>query len=393
MEILILGRGKSAKALFNKLKDNNNVKFAIEENEKIDEYSIYKKDVNINQYNIFYVSPGISFKDKLIVKLKENNKLISSEINYALDKLKKHKIIAISGSNGKTTVASILHFILDKLNIKNVVCGNIGDPLVNYINVSIDTLIILELSSFQLENIKYLNPYISIITNITPNHLDRHTFEEYIECKKNIYKNINKNNYFISDKSTIKKYKMNPICNILTYKKYKVKSKYLKGNHNYLNFGIIKEVMNILNIKSYKKYIKEFKGVKYRLEYIGKYNNTNIYNDAKSSTIYSSIEAVKSVGYNTLLILGGRNKNIDYSSINNIKVKKIIMYGEEAKKTNLKIEKFNDLNDIFNYLKLHINEYKNILYSPGFTSFDLYENYIKRGEDFENKCKEYFKIK
>ena len=69
------------------------------------------------------------------------------------------------------------------------------------------------------------------------------------------------------------------------------------------------------------------------------------------------------------------------------------MYGEEAKKTNLKIEKFNDLNDIFNYLKLHINEYKNILYSPGFTSFDLYENYIKRGEDFENTCKEYFKIK
>ena len=151
--------------------------------------------------------------------------------------------------------------------------------------------------------------------------------------------------------------------------------------------------MNILNIKKYKKYIKEFQGVKYRLEYIGKYNNTNIYNDAKSSTIYSSIEAIKSVGYNTLLILGGRNKNIDYSCINNIKVKKIIIYGEEAKKTNLKIEKFSDLNDIFEYLKIHINEYKNILYSPGFTSFDLYENYIKRGEDFESKCKEYFKIK
>ena len=128
------------------------------------------------------------------------------------------------------------------------------------------------------------------------------------------------------------------------------------------------------------------------MEYLGKYNKTNIYNDAKSTTIYSTIEAIKLLKKNTLLILGGKNKNIDYSIIKNYKIKEIIIYGEEAKFTNLNIKKFNTLKDVFIYLNDNINNFKNILYSPGFQSLDQYKNYKERGKEFERLCKEYFNV-
>lgn len=394
MEILILGRGISAKSMYKELIKENNVTYAIEKNEEIDEFSIYKDDVDINKYDYFFISPGVKNDDELFIRIKKNNKKFSSEIEYALDKLKNHKIIAITGSNGKTTVASLLHFVLNKKGVKNVVCGNIGDPLVNYINVSIDTIIILEISSFQLEYLKYIKPYISIITNISPNHLDRHAFEEYIELKKKITKYQDENDYLLINKNTNKQFNIITKSKIKIVKKKSINNKYLIGNHNYENFGFVIQVLKILKIKEYKKILKEFKGVKYRLEYLGKYNKTKIYNDAKSTTPYSTKAAVNCFGYNTLLIMGGKNKNIDYSFIEKAKIKKIIMYGEEGKNNNnINILKFDTLKDVFIYLKIHINEYKVILHSPGFTSFDSYNNYKERGSEFEKLCFKYFKIK
>ena len=131
MEILILGRGKSALAVKKYLEKDNKITFGIEDNESLDQESIYKKDVDIEKYDLFFVSPGVKNDDPLLIKLIENNKKITSEIEYALSILNKHKIIAITGSNGKTTVATLLHYVLNKKGVKNVVCGNIGDPLIN----------------------------------------------------------------------------------------------------------------------------------------------------------------------------------------------------------------------------------------------------------------------
>ena len=392
MNILLIGRGISNLSLKKELEKNNKVTFAIEDYENLDEFSIYKKDVNINDYDLFFVSPGVRNDDELYLKLKENNKTISSELEYSLEKLKDNKIIAITGSNGKTTVATLLSHVLKRKNIKHVLAGNIGDPLINYINIDKDTLIVLEVSSFQLERINNLKPYISIITNITPNHLDRHSLNEYIEIKKKIYLYQNESDYLITNYNTYNKYKFTPKCKIIKINKSKIKSKYLLGNHNRYNINFVIQVLKILKIKNYIKDIKSFKGVKYRLEYLGKYNKTKIYNDAKSTTIYSTIEAIKLLNKNTLLILGGRNKNIDYSIIKKYKIKEIIIYGEEAKLTKLNIKKFNSLKDIFIFLKDNINKYKNILYSPGFTSLDQYNNYKERGEEFERLCKEYFNV-
>ena len=392
MNILLIGRGISNLSLKKELEKNNKVTFAIEDYENLDEFSIYKKDVNINDYDLFFVSPGVRNDDELYLKLKENNKIISSELEYSLNKLKDNKIIAITGSNGKTTVASLLSHVLKRKNIKHVLAGNIGDPLINYINIDKDTLIVLEVSSFQLERINNLKPYISVITNITPNHLDRHSLNEYIEIKKKIYLYQDESNYLITNYDTYNKYKFTPKCKIIKINKSIIKSKYLLGNHNRYNINFVIQVLKILKIKNYIKDIKSFKGVKYRLEYLGKYNKTKIYNDAKSTTIYSTIEAIKLLNKNTLLILGGRNKNIDYSIIKKYKIKEIIIYGEEAKLTKLNIKKFDSLKDIFIFLKDNINKYKNILYSPGFTSLDQYNNYKERGEEFERLCKEYFNV-
>lgn len=393
MEILILGRGISAKGLYKELSKDNNVTYAIEKYEELDNLSIYKDDVDINKYDYFYISPGVRNDDKLFINIKKY-KSFSSEIEYALEKLKNHKIIAITGSNGKTTVASMLHDVLNKKNIKNVVCGNIGDPLINYVNVSLDTIIILEISSFQLEYLKHIKPYISIITNITPNHLDRHTYNDYICIKKKITLFQDNNDYLLINKKTFITFNFLTNAKTIFIKKKRIKNKYLLGNHNYENFGFIIQVMKILKVKNYKKILTEFKGVKYRLEYIGKYNKTRIYNDAKSTTPYSTKVALQCFNYNTLLIMGGKNKNIDYSFIEKINIKKIIMYGEEAMNNkNNNILKFKTLKDIFIYLKDHINEYKVILYSPGFTSLDQYNNYKERGNEFEKLCFENFKIK
>ena len=390
MDILILGRGISARSLYRVLSINNNVFYAIDDNEELDKDSIYKKDVDIDLYDMFYISPGVKDDDFLYQKLIANNKIISSEIEYALERLSNHRIIAITGSNGKTTVASLLHHVLDKKNIKNVVCGNIGDPLVNYIDVSLDTIIILEISSFQLDRLRYFKPYISIITNITPNHLDRHTFENYINIKKKVYLFQDKNDYLITNNETFYLYKLRPNSKVILSKKKYIFSKYLKGKHNYQNIGFVYSVMKILNIKRFKKQLKSFKGVKYRFEYLGKVNKTKVYNDAKSTSIYSTIAALECVKKDTLLILGGRNKNIDYSLISNYKVKEIIMYGEEKDKTFLNVKKFNNLKEVFSYLKVNINKYKVVLYSPGFTSLDQYKSYIERGEEFEKLFKEEF---
>ena len=393
MEILILGRGKSALAVKKYLEKDNKITFAIEDNESLDQESIYKKDVDIEKYDLFFVSPGVKNDDPLLIKLIENNKKITSEIEYALSILNKHKIIAITGSNGKTTVATLLHYVLNKKGVKNVVGGNIGDPLINYANIDIDTYIILEISSFQLERLHYFKPYISIITNITPNHLDRHTYGEYIELKKKIYLFQDKNNFLIVRKKDYKKFNMFSKCNVKYIKNNYLKLKYLVGKHNKENVSIVIEVLKILNINKYKRIIEDFKGVKYRLEYLGKYNKTKFYNDSKSTTIYATISALKSIGRNTLLIIGGRNKNIDYSILKKYKVKEIIIFGEEAKITDLDIKKFNNLEEVFNYLKVSVNKYKNILFSPGFTSFDLYKDYIERGEAFEKLCKKHFELK
>ena len=392
MNILLIGRGISNISLKKELEKKHKVTFAIEQYEELDDFSIYKKDVNINDYDLFFISPGIGNNDELYLKLKENNKPISSELEYALDKLKNNKIIAITGSNGKTTVASLLSYVLTKKHVKHVLAGNIGDPLINYINIDKDTLIILEVSSFQLERLNYLKPYISIITNITPNHLDRHTLNEYINLKKKIYSKQDNNDYLITNFTTYKKYKFKSKSKLIKINKSIINSKYLRGNHNRYNINFVIKVLKILKIKKYIKDIKSFKGVKYRLEYLGKYNKTNIYNDAKSTTIYSTIEAIKLLKKNTLLILGGKNKNIDYSIIKNYKIKEIIIYGEEAKFTNLNIKKFNTLKDVFIYLNDNINNFKNILYSPGFQSLDQYKNYKERGKEFERLCKEYFNV-
>ena len=392
MNILLIGRGISNISLKKELEKKHKVTFAIEQCEELDDYSIYKKDVNIDDYDLFFISPGIGNNDELYLKLKENNKPISSELEYALDKLKNNKIIAITGSNGKTTVASLLSYVLTKKHIKHVLAGNIGDPLINHINIDKDTLIILEVSSFQLERLNNLKPYISIITNITPNHLDRHTLNEYINLKKKIYSNQDNKDYLITNFNTYNKYKFKPKSKLIKINKSIIKSKYLRGNHNRYNINFVIKVLKILKIKKYIKDIKSFKGVKYRLEYLGKYNKTNIYNDAKSTTIYSTIEAIKLLKKNTLLILGGKNKNIDYSIIKNYKIKEIIIYGEEAKFTNLNIKKFNTLKDVFIYLNDNINNFKNILYSPGFQSLDQYKNYKERGKEFERLCKEYFNV-
>lgn len=384
MKVLIIGSGISALSAYNLAldkKDNPTLLVSENEADKIDGYQfILNKDLitKINEYDLFVISPGVYYNDERLIILKKNNKKVISEIEYAYTKLdSKPFIIGVTGSNGKTSIVEHLSFVLKNLGLNVITGGNIGIAFSSLINkINNENIVILELSNFQLDYIESFKPNIAIITNITPNHLDKTpSYIDYINSKLNIYKNMtNKDHLIILDN----------LKDLVIYQGY---THHISKQHNHLetNKLFIKKVLNILNIKD-EKFIDEFKGVKYRLQKI----NDQIYHDGKSTTPSSTLEALRFINNeNVILILGGRNKNLCFKEILDFKINKIIVYGElrsEIKGNN--VIKVNSLKDaVYKYNALR-DDKSILLYSPGCTSFDQYNSYLERCEEFDKLIKE-----
>lgn len=385
MNVLIIGNGISAKSAYElALKTKDNPFLLIGKEEKIEEkYRYYLNEELpqiINKFDLFVISPGVYFDDERLIYIKQYNKKIIGEIEYAYLKME-HKpfIIAITGSNGKTSITEALYYVLSKLNYDVYKGGNIGIPFSSIsLSLSNSSFLILELSNFQLDYIDKFTPNIAIITNITPNHLDKvENYESYVKSKLKIYKNMSVNNHLIY---------LENIDGIIDFKgnKYIIRNNI---NHLLVNKSIVEKVMDILNINNYEEYLDEFKGVKYRLEKI----NNHLYHDGKSTTPESTINAIKVINNNDnlIIIIGGKNKNLDFNELINIKVKKFIVYGEVSKILNGdNIINVNTLKEAFNKYKEIKDKNTILLYSPACTSFDQYENYIKRCQEFDQLIRE-----
>lgn len=388
---LVLGLGKSGKAacffLLSKNKrvvgaDNNLVED--EEIKKLKQLNVkIFRDNNIDLTNIekIIISPGIDPQHEIIQKARQNNIEVLGEIELGCRYLR-NKCIAVTGTNGKTTLTKLICHVLNHNSIKAVALGNVGVCLTSYIDKMVkDEIVVLELSSFQLETTRSCFIDAAVIINITPNHLDRYkSMEEYALAKLNIAGCLKKDKILYTTKKVIKRYFiLNDKINI---KEVKDEIDDI-AKAVCLDWGILKE-----NIE---KSIKTFKRIEHRLEFVREIKKISFYNDSKATNVGSVLYAVKKIKTPIILIAGGVHKGFTYKVWKrpfSKKVKHVVAIGQSANKIKSELEGFDVLieNDLESAVKKAYSlarQNETVLFSPGCSSFDLFENYEHRGEVFK----------
>jgi len=372
--------------------------------------------------DLIVVSPGISSDSLPIIWAKEIGIPVIGELELASQSVT-CPIIAVTGTNGKTTTTTLLGEMLKKRH-KVEMAGNIGRPLSRIVsNLTKEHLLILEVSSFQLERIKDFHPRISIILNITPDHLDRYQgFEDYLSAKKRIFLNQKPGDYavFPADMPYTKSlmegancshilfgtkpgkkrdifYKDSSIWSNLNGREEKILDEgilKLKGPHNRENIMAALAVALILgeDIEEIKEVLKNFSGLEHRLEIVSRIEGVTFVNDSKSTNVDSLIKAIQSFP-NVILIAGGRDKGADFFSVREDikkKVKEIILLGEakgllkDAWQGTKPIHMVKDLEEAVIKAQNISKSGDVVLFSPGCSSFDMFKNFEERGKVFKD---------
>jgi UDP-N-acetylmuramoylalanine--D-glutamate ligase len=371
-------------------------------------------------------SPGISDSSNLFNEIRTNNIPIISEVEFA-SRFTNAKIIGITGSNGKTTTTSLIYHIL-KSSGKNVgVAGNIGNSFA-FLVANIDfEYIVLELSSFQLDGVKNFKPQIAVITNLSPDHLERYhnNFENYINSKFNIVINQSNSDYLIynSDDSKINDElnvrKINSIKIPFSSSKQKfsnqvyiekniikseinknkfmipLKSLSLKGKHNIQNSMAAATVAQLLKItnEDLRESLGNFQSINHRLEHVLTIQKVKYINDSKATNVNAVFYALDSMRSSTIWIAGGLDKGNNYNELLPLvreKVKAIICLGIDNRKL---VETFSSVTETIIEttsmveavnMAYHIaNPKDSVLLSPACSSLDLFKNYEDRGNQFK----------
>jgi len=394
---------------------NNEIEF---EDEQHTESKILNADIVMK-------SPGIPDKVALVKQIREAGIAVVSEIEFA-SKFTDATLVAITGSNGKTTTATLTHHLL-KQELDVGLAGNIGDSFAKQILEKNHDNYVLEISSFQLDDIISFKPKIAVLTNITPDHLDRYDykFENYIASKFRVVENQTEDDYFIydADDEVISDYmKTHQIRSkklpfsltkvieqgayldnnkiIITIDNNKIimptKNLALEGKHNVKNAMAASTVAHLLKIRkqTIRESLENFQGVEHRLEHVLKINKVQYINDSKATNVNATYFALESMDAPTVWIVGGVDKGNEYRELFpfvNEKVKAIVCLGVDNSKL---IESFGKMVDVIietQYMSEAVKiAYKlaqagdNVLLSPACASFDLFENYEDRGRQFKN---------
>ena len=422
----ILGKKKGYEVFvsdFGKIKENYTAVLALNgidwEDEKHTEALILNADVVMK-------SPGIPDKAPIVQKLLQNGISVISEIEFAIQ-FTDAITVGITGSNGKTTTTLLVHHLLKQGGLNVGLAGNIGKSFAWQVAENKHDVYVLELSSFQLDGIINYRPNIAIITNISPDHLDRYNYDYnlYIESKFRITKNQTEADYLIYDnedeaiQNWLKnnKIKANKVPFSLTTKPEKegaflenntinsiinneqftmpINEIALEGKHNIKNAMAATAVSQLLNIRkqTIRESMSNFQGVEHRLEKVLKIQGVQYINDSKATNVNSVFYALDSVSAPTVWILGGVDKGNDYDELMPLvreKVKAIICLGVD----NVKISNaFNNVVDIMvettsmaeavQIAQRLAEKGDTVLLSPACASFDLFESYEDRGKQFK----------
>ena len=378
---------------------------------------------DISDFDLIIVSPGIDMRNPLLKKAVEKGIPVWSEIELASRFIKK-PIIAITGTNGKTTSTSMIGNILQNSGEKIYVGGNIGFPLSNIADqASQYSFIVLEVSSFQLEWIDQFKPFISAILNITEDHLDRHLdFNEYVSLKKRMFRNQKEKDYLILNKddpvtaciepeNKIQKLLFSRIREvedgaflrkdniiIRLHGKEKVigpvsKMK-VKGIHNVEN-GLASALLGALckvKAETVMDSLSRFTGIDHRMEFVREINGVRFINDSKGTNTGATMKSIESFDCPIILIAGGKDKGGNYGPLAELiskKVKFSILIGESkmkirsALKNSNNIENAATLEDAVNKAFAKANAGDVVLLSPSCASFDMFKDYEDRGNIFK----------
>lgn len=432
-KVAIFGMGKSGKAAVALAKKYKQDLYAVNkgpvetwyESEKLEglleKCACYSEDdfaAHFHKMDEIVISPGIPVTHPVLTEARTKGVPLLSEIEYAYRVSKNVPVIAITGTNGKTTTTTMISEALTKAGKKIFCGGNIGTP---YCDLPLSgesyDYAVIEVSSFQLETIHDFHPQIGLILNIFPNHSERYDqVHDYAHAKFRLLKNMTTSNHLIlgEENPYLNEVKNHPVQKSYFMKghlpdsfkkKFDFSEAKVRGEHNEANFYAAYKVLELLKIPNldslFQEFINDFAGVSHRLEYVLNFQGLSVYNDAKSTNTLATTTAIKAFAETETplyLILGGKLRNEADQVLPDLlpfknKITKIFTIGEVTHR--LAQELGNDFQvieaqDLVSVLKLaKENHLKgNLVFSPAFPSFDQFKNYVDRGEKFKGWVKE-----
>ncbi|MBR4780236.1 MAG: UDP-N-acetylmuramoyl-L-alanine--D-glutamate ligase [Lachnospiraceae bacterium] len=443
-KVLIIGAGKSGLAAADLL-TSQNADIILYDDKKLDEAEVLKKlnkdfkgrivsevltDEIAGNPDYLVLSPGVPIDSEKVLKYKAKGACVIGEVELAYY-YTKGKIVAVTGTNGKTTTTALTGALMKLKYDNTLVGGNIGIP---YTQICLDStddgVTVAEMSSFQLDTTVTFHPYISMILNITPDHLDRHhTMENYINAKLNCTKNQTADELCILnyEDETLRKAAENIKAKICWFSSktalndgmvyedgviYEVKNgvrekvidvdeMMLIGRHNYENVMAAVAAARFMNVpmELIREGLRNFKPVEHRIEYVATVNGVKYYNDSKGTNPDASIQAVKAMSGPTFLIGGGYDKGSEYDEWIECfdgKIKKLILMGQTrdkiaecARKHGFnEIEFVNSMEEAVNYCYRNAVNGDTVLLSPCCASWGMFKNYEERGRIFKDLVKE-----
>lgn len=384
-------------------------------------------DEVLKNVGLIVVSPSVKLDSELLTVARQKHIEIIGELELGYRNLL-GDVIAITGTNGKTTCTRLLTEILKATGVNADYYGNIGVPLAeNSFDIGEEKVAVVETSSFQLATTELFCPKIAICLNIAEDHLEYHkSMDNYIKCKRDIFKNQDKSEYAILnyDDEIVKNFANKINSNVYYFSlTHKVKGSYLKGGslyfcgdkteyicsvsdikikgeHNIANCLAVITACKILNIPNsiIVKTLKEFELSSHRLQLVDNISGVNYYDDSKSTNIHSTLSAVRAVEGKTTLLIGGYDKGLDYTKLFKelpIKINTVICFGANKDKivqsfsksystTIIKADSIENALDIASKVKCD-----NVLFSPATSSYDRFSSYAERGEFFKEYIKRF----
>ena len=421
MNVLIVGLGISGISSARFLKDKGNQIFIYDDNaSQLEKYSAeYSKYDESLKYDLAIISPGVPATHKVIQKLNAQNTEIIGELELAGRYVKDEKVIAVTGTNGKSTTVSLVHAFLKNAGFKSFLCGNIGEPVINGIGKGYDFFVI-ELSSFQLETLKSLKPDVAMVLNVTPDHLDRYKdFEDYKNTKLNLLNLLKKGGTAVLGTGIVADDFRHPDFELKLFsvegtdditcdenfvyfdgKKLKVDDLKIRGHHNVEN--IMAAVLGVRKWVSdteiLRKSLLEFNPLAHRTAFVDKFQGVEFIDDSKGTNVGAVEKSLAGFADGkVVLILGGVDKGGSYEPVRVLadkKCKGVVLIGASKEIIRPYFKGFANVESADSMAEAVEKSFRLagndgvVLFSPACSSFDWYRNYKERGDDFVNKVKE-----
>jgi UDP-N-acetylmuramoylalanine--D-glutamate ligase len=377
--------------------------------------------------DLIVVSPGVPVDAPPLVQARALGEAVIGEVELAAQFLP-GPIVAITGSNGKTTTTTLTGEIMTAAGFPALVGGNIGTPAISLAErAQPETVIVLEISSFQLETIRTFRPKVAVILNVTPDHLDRHrTFEAYVDAKARIFENQQASDFAVlnADDPTCVAMASRTRAQVFWFSRQKeveqgawvrdgnivfrdarveqktqqreimqVSEIPLKGAHNLENVlaAVSASVLMGCAADKIRQAVRDFKAVEHRLEFVTTIRGVDYYNDSKATNVDATIKAIESFPANIHLILGGKDKGSDYSVLNELlrqRVKRVYTIGAAAAKIesqikNVEVVRAETLENAIRNASAVAQPGDVVLLAPACASFDQFKNYEHRGKAFK----------